>query len=244
MNIALVFAGGTGQRMNTKNLPKQFLKLHGKPIIIYTLEHFENHPDIDGIVLVCVDGWHDYMKKLLKAFQITKVVDVISGGRTGQDSIYNAVMRAKELYPDDSVVLMHDGVRPLIDEKLITDNIESVKKYGSAVTVSPAIETITVAGDEPSLVGQIIERQKCSLAKAPQGFFLGDIYAAHLKARDEGKHDFIDSASLMRYYGHPLRTVEGSPSNIKITTPTDFYIFRAIVDAMENEQIFGLDSGR
>lgn len=244
MNIALVFAGGTGQRMNTKNLPKQFLKLHGKPIIIYTLEHFENHPDIDAIILVCVDGWHDYMKKLLKTFSITKVADVISGGPTGQDSIYNAVMRAKELYPDDSVVLMHDGVRPLIDEEVITKNIESVKKYGSSVTVSPAIETITVAGDEPGLVGQIIERRRCSLAKAPQGFFLGDIYDAHIKAREENKHDFIDSASLMRYYGHELRTVEGSPSNIKITTPTDFYIFRAIVDAMENEQIFGLDSGR
>ena len=240
MNVALVFAGGTGQRMQTKNLPKQFLKLHGKPIIIYTLEQFENHPDIDAIVLVCIESWHDYMKKLLKTFGITKVVEVLSGGVSGQDSIFNGVKRAHELYGDDAILLIHDGVRPLIDQETITENLICVKENGSAITVSPAIETITVIGEEQGLVGEIIERKNCSLAKAPQSFYLGDIYKAHTKARKEGKLDFVDSASHMRHYGHKLYTVEGSPSNIKITTPTDFYIFRAIVDARENEQIFGL----
>lgn len=240
MNIALIFAGGTGQRMNTKKLPKQFLELHNKPIIIYTIEQFENHPEIDGIVVVCLDGWHDYLRKLLRKFDITKVKAIVSGGETGQDSIFNGVEKINELYSEDSIVLIHDGVRPLIDAELISHNIKSVKKYGSAITVSPAIETITVVGEEDNLVGNIIERKNCKMAKAPQSFILKDLFEAHKQARKADKHDFIDSAALMSYYGHKMYTVEGSPSNIKITTPTDYYIFKAIVDVRENEQIMGL----
>ena len=239
MNISLVFTGGTGQRMNTKKLPKQFLELHNKPIIIYTIEQFENHPEIDGIVVVCLDGWHDYLRKMLNKFGITKVKAIVSGGETGQDSIYNGIEKINELYHEDTIVLIHDGVRPLIDEELISHNIESVKKYGSSITVSPAIETITVVGEEENLVGNILERKHCRLAKAPQCFILKDLYNAHTQARKANKHDFIDSVALMSYYGHKMYTVESSPSNIKITTPTDYYIFKALVDVRENEQIMG-----
>lgn len=240
MNIAIIFAGGTGQRMNSKNVPKQFLKLHGKPIIIYTLEKFETHPDVDGIIVVCVDGWIDYLDELLKRFSITKVKKVVKGGENGQASIFNGISAAHELYPEDSVVLIHDGVRPLIDEQLITDSIECVKRNGNAITVSPATETITVNTAHDGSVGEIIERSRCSVAKAPQSFLLGDIYSAHIKAQADGLCDFIDSACLMKHYGHRLYTVMCSSANIKITTPTDYYIFRAISDVMENEQIFGL----
>lgn len=239
MNIALIFAGGTGQRMNSKTKPKQFLELHGKPIIIYTLENFEQHPDIDGIVVVCLSGWIDYLKKLLDKFSITKVTHIVEGGRSGQGSIFNGLKTIHKNYPEDSVVLIHDGVRPLINEQLITDNIECVRKNGSAISVSPAIETITVKS-ENNKVGEIIERGRCELAKAPQSFFLKDIYAAHLKAQSDKYTKAIDSATLMRHYGHELYSVESSPENIKITSPSDFYIFRAIVDAKENSQIFGL----
>lgn len=239
MNIALIFAGGTGQRMNSKTKPKQFLELHGKPIIIYTLENFDQHPDIDAIVVVCLSGWIDYLKKLIKKFSISKVVQIVEGGKTGQGSIFNGLKAIHRLYSDDSIVLIHDGVRPLITEQLITDNIASVKKYGSAISVSPAVETITVKA-EGNRLGNIIERSKCELAKAPQSFFLGDIYAAHIKAREEKYTGAIDSATLMRHYGYELYSVESSPENIKITTPSDFYIFRAIIDARENSQIFGL----
>lgn len=239
MNIALIFAGGTGQRMNSKTKPKQFLELHGKPIIIYTLENFEQHPDIDGIVVVCLSGWIDYLKKLLDKFSITKVTHIVEGGRSGQGSIFNGLKTIHKNYPEDSVVLIHDGVRPLINEQLITDNIECVRKNGSAISVSPAIETITVKS-ENNKVGEIIERGRCELAKAPQSFFLKDIYAAHLKAQSDRYTKAIDSATLMRHYGHELYSVESSPENIKITSPSDFYIFRAIVDAKENSQIFGL----
>lgn len=239
MNIAIIFAGGTGQRMNTRTVPKQFLELHGKPIIVYTIEQFQRHPMIDGIVVVMLESRIGHFNDLARRYGLDKVAAVVPGGDSGQASIYNGLKKASELFSADSTILIHDGVRPLIDEKTITSAIECVKKYGSAITVSPAIETITLE-DGAGKVGQIIERSKCKLAKAPQCFVLGDILAAHERAIAEGKSDFIDSASLMQYYSHDLYTIEGSPENIKITTPYDFYIFRAIVDAKESSQIFGI----
>lgn len=237
MNCALIFAGGTGQRMNSKTRPKQFLELHNKPIIIYTIEAFENHPDIDAMVVVCLEKWIPFLRKQLVHYDITKVIDVIPGGASGQESIRNGVNFLAEKCPQDSVVLVHDGVRPLIDESTITSCIECAKENGSAITSVPAIETIVQEQDGE--INNIIDRKACMMAKAPQCFFLGELKAAHDKAVAEGREDFIDSASLMRHYGHSLHIVEGSPENIKITTPSDFYTFRAFVDARENSQIFG-----
>ena len=234
MNIAIVFAGGTGQRMNTKTLPKQFLELHGKPIIIYTLEHFEKHEKIDGIIVVCVESWIDYCKELIEKFHINKVKAVIPGGETGLFSRYNGVKKAIELYSEDTICLMHDGVRPLIDSDIISRNIESVEKYGSAVTVAPAIETIAV-NDEENRVGQIIDRSKCQMAKAPQSFRLGELLVAHQKIVDSGVKDCIDTAYLMQQTGHSVYVVEGSPENIKITTPDDISIAEAIVRGEEEQ---------
>lgn len=237
MNIAVIFAGGTGHRMNTKTRPKQFLELHGKPILVYTLEQFQNHKEIDAIVLVSLESWLDYCGELINRYRLTKVKAIVAGGESGQESIYNGLRKANELYPDDSIVLIHDGVRPLVDEETITRNIECVKEHGSAITVTPAIETIAIRG-ENGKVGQIVDRKKCQMAKAPQSFFLKDILGANHKAHEEGR-EFIDCASIMQHYGHSLYVVEGTPENIKITTPEDFYIFRAFVDARENSQIFG-----
>lgn len=223
MNIAVIFAGGTGQRMNSRTKPKQFLLVHGKPIIIYMLEAFDQHPDIDAIVVVCLKEYIDVLEQLITKFGVGKIAAIVPGGSSGQESIRNGVDKANRLYPADSVVIVHDGVRPLIDQQTITDCIVSVKKNGSAVTVVPATETIVQSED--GVITNIIDRKQCQLARAPQCFRLGD---------------FIDSASLMSYYGHKLYEVEGSNSNIKITTPSDFYIMRAIMDAEESSQIFGL----
>lgn len=239
MNAAVIFAGGVGQRMRSGTTPKQFLELHGKPIIIYTLEQFDSHPEIDGIVISCIEGWIPYLNKMIKKFSIEKVRAVVPGGETGQESIYNGIAKAADFFPKDTVLLIHDAVRPLINGELISANIKAVKACGSAVTVSPAIETITVKGDHEGEIGEILTRDRCQMAKAPQSFILKDIWEAHNKAREEGRNDFIDSACLMRYYGYRLCSVEGSSDNIKITTPTDFYTFRAIVEAHENSQIFG-----
>lgn len=238
MNIAVIFAGGTGLRMNTKTRPKQFLELHGKPILVYTLELFQQAPSVDSIILVMLESWINYSEELVDRYRLTKVAAIIAGGSTGQQSIYNGLKKAHDLYPDDSVVLIHDGVRPLIDIDTIERSIQCTREKGSSITVSPAIETVVLmtSGGE---VGEIMPRSQCQMAKAPQSFILGEIYKNHVKAREEGRTDFIDSASLMQYYGKKLYTILGPAENIKITTPGDFYVFRAIIDARENSQIFG-----
>ena len=241
MNCAMIFAGGTGTRMNSKGKPKQFLELHGKPIIIYTLEHFERCDEIDEIVIACNSDWINYLEKLLVKFQITKVVKIVPGGQTGQISIRNGLNALYERHADkeDTVVLIHDGVRPLIYPETIKENIEVVRKYGNCITTAPVTETV-LAKDDAGEATQTIDRSKCCLARAPQGFYLKDIVEAHRKLVAAGDPLVIDSASLMSSFGVKLHIIAGPMENIKITTPSDFYIFRAIVDAQENSQIWGI----
>ena len=241
MNVGLIFAGGTGTRLNSRTRPKQFLELNGKPIIIHTLEYFEESPLIDAICVVCLEDWMDFLKALLEKYRITKVKWVVPGGETGQDSIFNglsAVYRDAEK-PEDTLMLMHDGVRPLITLKTIKDVVACAREHGNAVTVTSAYETIiTVDGDEQ--VQDVVDRKRARYARAPQAFFLSEIYKAHVRAREENYTGAIDSATLMRHYGSQLFTVEGPVENIKITSASDFYIFRAIYEARENSQIWGL----
>jgi len=239
MNIAVIFAGGSGARMNTKSRPKQFLEYNGKPIIIYTLELFDNHPLIDGIVVVCLESWIPFLEKMLKKFEIDKVIKIVKGGDTGQESIFNGLVAAEEYADkeDETIVLIHDGVRPLIKEDTITDNIEKVKVSGSCITCIPATESFVVRQPDGSL--KIPSRPNSLIARAPQSFYLKDIIGMHRKARSEGKYDFIDSCTMMNYYGFELATLIGPMENIKITTPTDYFVFKAMVEIHENQQIFG-----
>lgn len=239
MNVALIFAGGTGERMSSGSVPKQFLELHGKPIIIYTIEHFEHHSLIDDIFVVCVKGWEDYLRKKLELFNIRKVKHIYEGGKTAHESIREGVYRIHDYYPNSTVVLVHDGVRPLISEETITRNIEGVERFGSTITVVPATETVLVEKEGQTTVANILDRSTCRMARAPQSFFCGDLYDAHVKA-EEKEASFIDTASLMMWMGKELHLIEDSAQNIKITTPTDYYLFRAIMDAMESRQINGL----
>lgn len=239
MNTALIFAGGTGTRMRTSGVPKQFLQLHDKPIIIYTIELFDRHPEIDSIVVVCIESWIDYLQEQLRRFGIQKVVKIIPGGATSQESTRRGLRAVAQLQdPKDTLVLIHDGVRPLINARTISDNIRSVREKGNAITVVKAIETV-ISIDENQQVDGVIDRSKCCMARAPQSFWLSDIIAMHRRAEQDG-FETIDSASLMRHYGVALHIVEGPMENIKITTPMDFYTFRAIMDARENIQILGL----
>ena len=240
MNIAVIFAGGVGRRMYSKEKPKQFLEMYNKPIIIHTLEHFENHNKIDAIVVVCVEEWIPYFEKLLYKFRIEKVRKVVPGGKSGQLSIYNGLKAAKEIAgEDDAIVLIHDGVRPLINAAIISDNIESVQKNGSAITTAVVKETILVVNEDTSTIDYVPSRNNSRVARAPQSFWLKDILSAHEKALAEGEENFIDSCSMMQKYGYPLFLVDGPGENIKITTPEDFYILRAILEAKENAQIYG-----
>lgn len=237
MNIGVIFAGGSGTRMNAKDKPKQFLMVHGKPIIVHTVEIFQNHPDIDGIVIVCISGWIGYMEEMVYRYRLDKVKCIVPGGATGQLSIYNGLCAAEQEFGvENNLVLIHDGVRPLISEQTITDNINSVKKYGSAITCVRVKETVVLV-DEEKQVTDIPARENSMLARAPQSFWLSDILEVHRRALADGKDNMIDSCTMMRYYEHQVAVVEGGYENIKITTPDDFYIFRALYDARENEQL-------
>lgn len=241
MNTAVIFAGGVGKRMHSKDIPKQFLKLHGIPIIIHTLKIFENNLSIDAIVISCLENYIGYLTKLVSDYNLKKVQKIVPGGKTGQESIFNGLKAAAEVgNRNKDIVLIHDGVRPLINEKTINDNINGVKEYGSAITSVKAKETIIVV-DNNENIKSVNDRSHSRLARAPQSFYLDDILSAHERAIKENRLDFIDSCSMMKFYGRDLHLVDGPQENIKITTPDDFYTMRALLDAKENAQIYGLD---
>lgn len=241
MTYALIFAGGVGKRMNTVAKPKQFLEIHGKPIIVHTIEHFETCSAVDAVCVVCVADWLDYMQSLIEKFNLKKVKWLLPGGETALDTQWiglRAIWKFDETRDGNGIVLIHDGVRPLINQKLILDCIDGVKEYGSAIAVSPAIETIVKTDGDHNIVSTI-KRSDCMLARAPQSFYVKEIAQTHETAIREGNHDFIDSTSMMLHYGHTVHTVEGPAENIKVTTPSDFYTCRALLDAKENSKIFG-----
>ncbi|MCC4346852.1 2-C-methyl-D-erythritol 4-phosphate cytidylyltransferase [Limosilactobacillus reuteri] len=241
MITAVIFAGGVGKRMHSKDIPKQFLKLHDKPIIIHTLEIFEKSSYVDSIVISCLKDYMGYLNDLIIKYNLKKVQKIVPGGRTGQESIYHGLKAASNIGKrSEDIVLIHDGVRPLISDKTIKNNINGVRKYGSAITSVKAKETIIVV-DKNENIKSVNDRSRSRLARAPQSFYLDDILSIHERAIKEGKNDFIDSCSMMQFYGKKLHLVDGPQENIKITTPDDFYTMRALLDAKENAQIYGLD---
>jgi len=238
MTTALIFAGGTGVRMNTQAKPKQFLELHGKPVIIYTLEHFENHPLVDNIIVVCLEDWINNLKHLLKQYGIEKVSQIVPGGEGGDISIYNGLKALESVCKEDDIILLHDGVRPLINRELITANITKVMECDVSITVDKVTESVVQLNDEGSIVNMPPRKEMFS-AKAPQSFRYGVIWDLHQRAQRDGIRT-IDSSHLCTVYGVKTHTVQSSAFNIKITTPADYYIFRALYEAMENEQILGI----
>ena len=232
-NIALIFAGGVGKRMKNSTTPKQFLKVNNKEILVYTIEKFQHCELINGIILVSLESYIEKCKELKAIHNLTKVVSVIPGGETGQESIYNGLIEAKNIYGNDAIILIHDGVRPIITSENIENAISLTMEKGNAIPITSAIDTIAI-NSKNGMLGQIVERKNCVHAKAPQAFMLKDILDSHKLARKEGKN-FIDSASMMQYYGHDLWTFECSEDNIKITTPIDFFVFKGLVEANDDD---------
>lgn len=239
MNIAVIFAGGVGSRMKTGGLPKQFLEVNGKPILVHTLSVFQEHEEVDAIVLVMVEDWIDHTKALIEEYGLTKVATVVPGGSTGQESIYHGLLAARDYVHEregdgseyHTIVLLHDGVRPMIDGALISANIEGVKLHGSAVTCVPCNETVVMVDAGGDQITRTVERSQTRIAKAPQSFYLSDILHAHERARQFGKNDIVDSCTMMQLYGTVTPSVvEGSFDNIKVTTPTDYYTLETLLD--------------
>lgn len=238
MVATLIFAGGTGRRMNSRSKPKQFLELHGKPIIVYTLEYFEYHEKIDCIAVVCLEEWIEELRGLLKRFDITKVKIIVPGGETGHDSIYYGLKAMKTFVSDEDIVLIHDGVRPLINKELISQNIEKAKKHGNAITVEAAKESVVRCMDGRT-IADVPPRGEMYVAKAPQTFHFGEILKLYEMAQKDG-YKTIDSSHLCSLYHVSMNIVNSTKNNIKITDPADYYIYRALYEALEGQQIFGL----
>ena len=242
MNIAIIFAGGLGQRLNNgeNSTPKQFLKINDKPIIIRTLELFQTHKDIDKIYISIHPDYYEYMQELVKYYYITKTAGIVNGGQTGQESIYNSLKLAQKENPQDSIVLIHDGVRPNITEEVITKNIECTKKNGNAITCTSCFETILISenGINPEHVPY---RKDTYAAQAPQTFHLGEVIEAHEITRKTNPNytDIVDTCTLYKTLNKKTFMVKGNRGNIKITTIEDLYILRALIRYKEDLEAFG-----
>lgn len=235
--VALIFAGGTGQRMGSE-IPKQFLKICGHEIIIHTLELFETNKKIDEIYVVCIEDWIPYLKKLIKVYDIDKVVKVIPGGKSGQDSIFAGLSEIKKDNEEDVIVLIHDGVRPLVSQKTINNCVLETEKNGSAVPVIKCFET-PIISKNGNVVESMPTRSEMFLAQAPQAYYLNDIYNAHVKERkvNPGYEGIVDSCGLMFKNGIRSNLIEGDRGNIKVTTPSDFYTLLSNLNMKDYEQI-------
>lgn len=242
-NIAIIFAGGSGARMGS-GLPKQFIEVNGKPIIIHTLEIFEEHPAVDAIYVACKEDCILRLQKLVKRFLISKVKDIVPGGATGQDSILNGLRAACEGEGRDNIVMIHDGVRPCITAEVIDANLRSVREHGSAVTCTKFFET-PIISHSGNVVEESPDRSSFYTAQAPQSFWLGDVLQAHDQVRETNPfyEGIIDTCTLMRSVGKEVHLVEGNRGNIKVTTPEDLYVFRAMLEYKETQQALGLAPG-
>lgn len=235
-NIAIIFAGGIGQRANnnTKDIPKQFVKVNKKPILVHTLEVFNSHPDIDKIYISILADYKEHTEQLIKEYELEKVSSIIEGGKTAQDSIYCGLRMALSENTSKSIVLIHDGVRPIVTHKVISENINSVKQTGNAITCVPSSETILILKKGGKQIETPV-RKDTYKAQAPQSFILGEIIKVHQKVRSRpnGYKDMVDSATLYRSENLDIFLVEGNTGNIKVTYPEDIYRLEAYLNYLK-----------
>lgn len=240
MNIAVIFAGGSGVRMGA-GIPKQFLEVNGKPIIVHTLQLFQYHREIDKIYVAVLNDYIPYMESLVEEYRLNKVVKILPGGATAQDTIYNTLVAVAQENDKKSVVLLHDGVRPFVSYDVISENIRSVKEHGNGITCTACYETIIISRNGQN-VDQVPFRKETFAAQAPQSFYLGDIISIHdrIRATENGYNNMVDACTMANSLGIDVHLVSGNRGNIKVTTPEDVYMFRALLQYKENEQAFGL----
>ncbi|MBQ6477600.1 MAG: 2-C-methyl-D-erythritol 4-phosphate cytidylyltransferase [Bacilli bacterium] len=228
--VAIIIAGGVGARME-QSIPKQFLNVGEKPIIIYTLEAFQRHPNIDSIIVVCLDGWHEILKSYAKQFNITKLESVVSGGENGQGSIKNGLDEAKRLgYKKNDIVLIHDAIRPMVDNETLSANIATAEKYGNATVVVPVTTVVLKKGRHEEYSEKVVNRDGLYLTQTPQSFKLGEILSAHKEAKEKGITNSVASCDLYTKLGRKVYYSPGSETNIKLTRPGDILIFKALLN--------------
>lgn len=233
MNIAMLIAGGSGQRMN-QDIPKQFINVNDRPVIVYTLEAFQRHPNIDAIAVVCLEGWQEILKAYSKQFNITKLKWVTIGGNNGQESIRNGIELLKESCHEDDMILIHDAIRPLVSQEIISDCISKCQMYGSAITVIPCVEAVLYSENHVD-AGQSIDRSTLMRTQTPQAFYLSKLFWAHEEAARRGIANSVATCTLMIELGEKVNFSTGSEKNIKLTTTDDIEIFKALLHSKKDE---------
>ncbi len=234
MNIAMIIAGGKGVRMN-QDIPKQFLNINDKPVIVYTMQAFQQHPEIESIMVVCIDGWQEILKAYANQFNITKLKWVVPGGENGQESIRNGIRELEKHCQADDMVLVHDGIRPNVSQEIISNCIAECRLHGSAITVIPCAEAMLLREEGGSSSHEIIERSSLARTQTPQAFPVGKLAWAHDEAEKRGITNSTASCTLMIELGEKVYFCPGSEKNIKITTTEDIEIFKALLMAKKDE---------
>lgn len=229
LNIALIIAGGVGNRMG-QDIPKQFLNVRDKPVIVYTMERFQQHKDIDIIAVVCIEGWEVMLQAYANQFGIAKLKHIIKGGENGQSSIRNGLFELSKFYSGDDIVLVHDAIRPMVSQDIITGCIEKTKKWRSAITTIPCQEAMLETTDGET-TNKSYPRDNLKRTQTPQGFYLGDLVNAHKRALEAGITNSVASCTLMVELGETIHFCKGSEKNIKLTTVDDIEIFKALLAA-------------
>lgn len=237
MNVAIIIAGGSGHRMG-QDIPKQFINVYDKPILMYTLENFQRHNGIDAIEVVCIKGWQEFVKAYASQFNITKLKWIIEGGNTGQESIRNGVYNLESILKDDDIVIIHDGIRPMVDETVLTDVIEKCKQFGNAVTSTPYNDQIFVKKDEFTS-DKYIPRDTLKKVTTPQAYKYKLINEAYHEAfeKEIGIFGSAYTNTMMVDLGKTLHFAKGSEKNIKLTTKDDLEIFKALLKSEKQEWI-------
>lgn len=228
-NIALLIAGGSGTRMH-QSIPKQFLTVNERPVIIYTLEAFQNHPEIDEIVVVCIEGWESVLQAYANQFNITKLKHIVCGGKNGQSSIRNGIFELEKHHSPNDIVLIHDAIRPMVSAEIISDCIRVTKEKGNAVTAIPCAEAM-MQTEDGEVSTKSYPRDMLKRTQTPQGFHIGQICDLHRKALEAKITNSIASCTLMIEMGEPVYFSVGSEKNIKLTTIEDIDIFKALLIA-------------
>lgn len=243
MNYALILAGGTGQRMRTSGMPKQFLMVYGKPILIYTIEKFVNCPEVDEVVVACNPMYIDHLNELLLRHPFPKKVNVIAGGKDRQGSIQNGL---DHIYGNggngDDIIVIHDGVRPLVEIDIISENIRVAQKEGCAMTVKPVVESVVISNGGMVAFDDFKKRDDTYSLTSPQTFRLATLVDIYEKVQHvDAPIPLLDAALAYTYMGNKIPLVMEYNHNIKITTPEDYYILKALVELQENKNVFGLN---
>ena len=233
MNLAMIIAGGSGNRMH-QDIPKQFLTVNEKPVIIYTLETFQHHPSIDEIVIVCIEGWEQALWAYVRQFNLTKVISIVKGGDCGQNSIYRGLDEIVRHHSENDIVLVHDAIRPMVSEEIISDCIIKTVQYGSAIACIPCAEAVLVSENQESS-SQIYNRDFLKRTQTPQGFQVGRLMDIHKRALAQGITNSTASCTLMIEMGEEVHFSKGSEKNLKLTTVEDIDIFKALLMAKRAE---------